>query len=430
MKMMIKIALRNVFRQRRRSFVTVGTVAVGVTGILFYLAVMNGMLKEMIDTALGLRLPSVSVEKSFEGRYEPFSLPPEAIKKIEGIDGVSGVTPRLMREALITTADYSVEGGSRGVRVYGIDPASESALLDVEHFMHDGSGKWLSDVGDGEELPSVVIGDALAKRMNVEAGGHIIMTVIKSVAEDDARSNGGRSGNVSDTRMLLRVVGIFRASDTGFEKRNVFVKRSLLRAQFPDLTEGAMHVLAIATKRGEEERIAQEVSRIVGGDHLDVFTWKRKDPFLASNLEVFDAMNYIFLFIVLLASSFVLINTMLMVVQERFREFGIVKALGASGRDAALLILMEGAVLGLIGIGAGIVVSTPIVLLFYFFGLNLSFFADGLRSVGIPVTLSPFWHFSDLVITGTAMLLFSFFGSLFPAIKAARIKILNAINFQ
>ncbi len=429
MKMIFKIALRNVFRQKRRSSVTAGTAAVGVAGILLYLAVMNGMLQEMVDSALGLRLPSVIIEKYQEGKYEPFKIDPEILDRIKKTEGVKGVAPRLIREALVTTADYSVEGGSRGVRVYGIDPEAEKSVLNVQKMMSEGKGEWFSSDKDYNDISPVVIGEALADRMNLDVGGHIIMTIIKNVKEDDAARKLDKGNMSYDTRMLLQVIGIFRTSDTGFEKNNLYILSRTLKTQLPGIEEGAIHTLAISTEKFREREI---VNKIKGYDSVDydVLTWKEKDPFLSSNLDFFDEINYVFLFIVLLASSFVLVNTMLMVVQERMREFGMIKAMGATGSHAAFLIIIEGIILGIIGVIAGVLLSAPIVIVYYFVGLDLAWFSEGLRSVGIPVTLSPFWKWHDLIITSVAMIVFSFIGSLFPAIKAARIKILDAINFQ
>lgn len=430
MKTLLKLSLRNIFRQRRRSLVTIAAGAVGVVGLLFYLSLMNGMIDAMIRSSLGYRLPPVSIEKIEKGDYQPFGIGQGEMESIQALAGVEGTSPRLIRDSLMVSADLSVISGARGVRLIGVDPKKESSVTDVASMLHGGDeGNWLSQDYDPGS-PQVVIGEALAQKLKVRIGDMVILTVLQTTDEEDRMD--GESGG--DARSALTVTGIFHSGDTGFEKNHAFVHGDFLKVFLSKNKKDQIHQFAIKTDSMGAVAVARQVRELlkarVQTDSLLVRDWKEKDSFLASNISVFEVFNGILLLIVLSASSFVVVNTMLMVVQERFREFGILKAVGATGFRIAAMILIEGIFLAVGGVLAGMLLSLPVVGFLSYSGLYLGVFARALGEMGIGEVLYPFLKLQDILMTVILATIFAWIGTVIPAIRAARIRPLDAIHFK
>lgn len=420
-------------RQKRRSFVTILSTAVSMLGMLFYVSIMNGMMKETVDAAIGLRLANVTVDLAKEGEDIPFTLSNETIGKIKQIPGVKGVGMHVIRDGLVTSADVAVSGGSRGVRLIGVEPrleldASTVPGMIAKYRENHGEGEYLRNEHDTTD-PEIVIGREMAEKLQVRVGDYVIVTVIQSVKEEESGENS------SDARVALRVAGIFQSADGSFEKTSAFVHRDLLYNIVGVIEKPEVYQYSIITEMEKEKEISGEVNRLIDAEfgHAPLKptarTWKEKDPFLSSNVDLFESFNYIFLFLIFFTSSFIIVNTLLMVVQERFREFGILKAMGASPSTIAWMIVIEGFLLGLSGAILGMIMSFPIVGLYYYIGLDLSVFGDGLKSFGMPTVLHPFLYEADLVLTTSTVVILAIMGSLYPAVKAARIRTLDAIHF-
>lgn len=429
MRALIKLSFRNVFRQKRRSRVTIIAGAVGVVGLLFYFSLMNGMMYEMIHSALGFRLPAVSIEKIEKGKHRPFRFPVALRKEIRSMSGVHGVSGRLIRDSMMVSADLSVTAGARGVRLFGVDPMVEREVTDAAHLIEEQKGgEWLSDY-DPEE-PGMVIGESLAEKMRVGVGDMVIVTVLQTV-EEEKRMENARAG---DVRIALFVKGIFRSNDSSFEKNYAFVHRGFLLAFEPAAQGDLVHQIAVRTNPEDAKNVSlairESFATTISDTGLSVLSWEEKDSLLYSNISMFDVFNQILLFIVLSASSFVVVNTMLMVVQERFREFGILKAIGAGGLKIGTMILLEGMILALLGVALGIAVGVPLVALLYLVGIDMGGFGDALGEIGLGQILYPYLRIQDLIFTTLTASVFAWMGSLIPAFRAARIRPLDAIQFK
>lgn len=415
-----KLAWRNVWRNTRRSVVTMAAAAIALFVMILYTGLANGYLERLEGTILDLEVGDAQVFA--EGYREKPSLY-TAIRAGEGQDegALDAAFAKLEAEGfeaaprLLGVGLGASEDNSAGIQMIGIDVAADKDVGKIHERVFE--GEWLS-----ADEPGVVIGHRLADSLGLEVGGEL---VVLSQGADGSMANDlypvrGILGGVSER---VDRAGVFMRGDD-FRELMVFyegVHQVILRVpEQPDAPDKGL-------KAGADR--AQAILDEAGVEQAQVSTWRELQPGLASMLETSAAGLAVMMAIIYIAVGIVVLNAMLMAVFERTREFGVLKAIGFGPMKVLRLILIETAIQGVFAVSAGILLAIPANYYMVHTGLDMS--GDGNLSV-MGMSIDPIWHsvvtLDTYLTPAIALVVIIALSVLYPALRAAFIQPLSALR--
>jgi putative ABC transport system permease protein len=402
--MLIPIAWRNIWRNKKRSAIILAAIAFGIWAGVFSMGLMGGMYAQMVASGVSTRLGHIQIHAPGYRQHPDVTqtIPdgPTVLRQVSERADVRAATGR----AVVTGMASSPQTAS-GVTVLGIDPAADARVFDVNEHIREGS--WFQS----DQRNPIVIGAKLADRLDVKLGKKVVL---------QAQTPDGSIGAGA-----FRIVGIYKTASSTFDETDVFARREDVQRIF-GLGE-AIHEIALRLN-GLENIGAVHTALAAAYPDLAVETWKELSPELAVTTEMGDQMMYIFLIIILLALVFGITNTMLMGVLERVRELGVLKALGMKGGRMFAMILLETSVLSLIGGLVGIAAGAGTIGMFAQVGIDLTIVSEGLAEFGMENIVYPAlaWH-AYLNVTALVILT-AVVSAVYPGLKAVRLNPVQAIR--
>lgn len=401
----LRLAWRNVWRNPRRSGVTIAATGLALFSVIFYSGLMKGNLNGMERGVVELELGEAQIFA------EGYRKKPSLYTMIEGPDALLArldaagfrSSARLLGSGLAAAGDASA-----GALLRGVDVARDAAVSSVAARVE--SGAWL----DPERPREVVLGRRLAKTLSVAVGGEI---VVLSQAADGSTAND-----------LYRVRGVLQSVSDAVDRAGVYMTADAFR-ELMVLPEGAHQVIVRTPAGAPLEAATAEIAALAPG--LEARSWKELSPGLASMLESGRAAMSVMYIIVYIAIGIVVLNAALMSVFERIREFGVLKALGVGPGGVLRLIFLETLIQTAIAVLAGVALSVPVNLYMTQVGLDLS--AIGSFSLSGAVH-DPIWrsevdldsYLRPIVVLVVIILI----AASYPATRAALIRPLDAIRHQ
>ncbi|MCY3775229.1 MAG: ABC transporter permease [Candidatus Aminicenantes bacterium] len=360
MKIILKLAWRNLGRNRRRTVLTAATVALGLALLLVTFGLGDGSHLQMIDNAV--RMGSGHVLIQHQGYHDhggvQRALEAETLSQVrvwieqEGFDGsVQNRVERVFSTGLASSAD-----GSTAVRVIGSQPGPESEASKFGEKLV--TGEFLSsETGD-----QAVVGAGVARKLRVGLGSKF---VVLSQA----------SGSAELQSRLLRVHGILRTGMDELDQRLVIIP--LEAAQELLLLPGQVHQVAVFMEDVEGAHALARRGRTDLPASAEVLDWAEAMPELIEFIRMDNAGNYLFNGIFLLLIAFVVLNTLMMSALERRREYALLDALGLSPAGRFLMMFTEAVLLALFSTAAGLALGYGAHLYLESHGLPLEAFYDG-----------------------------------------------------
>jgi len=407
MWMMIKIGWRNLWRNKRRSFIMLGALVIGLWGVIMMYGANNGYMVGMLNLALESHTAHVQIHaEGYNDNPEiKFAIedPAEILSEIKSIEHIMGVSPRGKVRGMLTSAR-----GSSGITLVGIDPAGEAAVSTVAEGIKD--GRYFNP----DDERGALIGQSLAEKLKVKPGRKLV--VYARGADDELKTIG------------LKVTGIFNTGNEMVDKYMAFVPLSYFQSQLA--LGDKVHEIAIRVDDDinlavTKDAVDQAVSGIGG---IETFTWRDKWAFLVQLLDFAVIGNYIILGIVVIAISLGVANTIIMSVFERFREIGIMRAVGTTPFQIFVMVIIESVSMAVTGLLLGSGVSYLTLVVWNQYGLDLSAYQESLAAYASPSVIYPVVRLSDWVVTWVVVLILAMGSSLYPAIKAARKNPVEAIR--
>jgi ABC-type lipoprotein release transport system permease subunit len=392
-----KIAFRNIFRHKRRSALTGMMMAGGCGLFALFFGMIDGTYGNLIDMFTRDHTGHIQVHK--EGYlekpsiYKTLSSPDLIGEKIEPVEYVHSWAPRVYTPALAFAGQKTT-----GARVMGIDPKKEARTTRLKNKVS--MGNFLSSSPRNE----VVLSSGLARVLNVSLGGEIAL-----IAQ-------GIDGSVANG--LYTVVGITGGEGKSYGESKCYMHINDLR-EFLSMDRSVHEIAVVLTDHSKTEEVTGLIDKELVFPHIDVDPWQVVEAqfYRAMQADLKGNRYSIMVFTIIIAVG--VLNTILMVVLERTREFGVLKAIGTRPFQIFQLIIIETFFLSLISIIAGTIIGvlanwwfqvygvtypTPIEYGGYIFERLTSKLT--LRSILVP----------PLIIMGTAL-----FVSIWPAVRAARI---------
>jgi len=403
---LIKISWRNIWRNRTRSLIIIAAIIVGLMGGIFSASVRLGAENQRFRDSVENQISHIQIHHpqfiaNPEARYripDGLHLSEELIQLPE----IKIASPRIVFDGMVATANLN-----KGVRIKGVNPETEAKTTFLDDLIVEGT--YFTEAG---RLPSVIVGRKLADDLRAEVGSRIVLTF-----QDD-------EGEIVSAS--FRIGGLYSVTSTRFEDRTVFVNAddlSGLLAEDETITE-----IAIVLHDQEKYRsVANELSEMYSG--LEIRHWADIDPSLFYALEFLERNLVYLVGIIILGISFGLLNTILMSVLERVREFGVLMAVGMKKTKVFGMVVIETTLVSLIGGVLGLAASYGLVEYLNRRGLDLAGFGGagleeyGFASIVYPEVEPVFYFRIGLLVIGFAIV-----AAVYPAWKAIRLVPAEAVR--
>lgn len=368
MNYFIKLAYKNLSRHKLRTTVSIIAIAFAVIIVIFARGFINGMVNnfyadtiqynsghvKIIDKDYQMEGRVLSLTKTVQG-YDDNNLN-DIINELEEIQYVQTVAPRIKFGAITT-----IEGELINMIGWGVNPDKELTATDINKTITEGR---MVEFGNME----IVMGSQLLDKLNKEVGDKVTLVF----------NNSFNSLNGATFRIVGKVTsGLTMLNETIFYLPLDQTQRLLL------MEDSSTELLVFADHRNNTEEILPVVNKYlednnIAGKYMSM-SYKEAGG-LVGWLEMAKAIyNFIYVFIVALA-SIVIINTMIMIVNERTKEIGMMNALGLEQRDILYLFLIEGAIMGVVGSLIGAILGGVLTNLLSGIGINFGSMTEGFSS--------------------------------------------------
>ena len=403
--MLLTIAWRNIWRNRRRSLIIMLSIVIGVAAVMMNDGLSFCMIQQVLDNQIGSHLSHIHIHaKGFnDNRVIQTSI--SDIGKVEGIlEDTRGV--RHWSTRVVTFGLLSSALNSSGGLIVGVDPQREPTVTSIKASVTE--GRYLS--GRPHE---VIIGRKMAEKLGVGLGDKVVG--MASAVSGDVGSD------------LFRVVGIYETVSSDFDKMHMFT--TLEGAQ--DMLELDGRVLEYAITVEDLEQVEAITRELRGklGDEYEVHSYIDLLPMLVWTVEMYGEMMIFVYVIIGLAMIFGIINTMLMSVFERIQEFGVLMAIGIKNSYVFRMVMTEALLLAAMGTLAGLIAGMAVLLPLSSVGINFAMFSEGLNSFGVGAVIYPRVTIDSIVSVVVIIPLTALLGALYPALKATRLQPASAIRY-
>jgi len=395
--MIFKIAFKNIWRNKLRSWTVIIAIALGIFGGLAVISTATGLSEMRQRNAIQTYVSHIQIHDSnylkYSGLKDLIVEDEKVTNYIKNNKKVAGVSARLRVESFIQSA-----GGTSGVVLNGIDPNAERQVTNIAEKLQEGN--YLADF---KRKPPILISQKLATKLNAK-----VKTSIQCSFTD---ANGMPATGV------FKVVDIFNTSNSMYDEVNAFVRLEDLQGL--SRLYGT-HEIAITLHEDKNVEPFRDDLMTAFPD-LHTASWRGIAPELGYADKMMDLVMTIFLVVIMLALAFGIVNTMLMAVLERKKELGMLISVGMNKRKVFWMIVLESIFLALIAGPLGILATYLAVSFFSTVGIDLSFAAAGLRSVGLESTIFPVLKQKYYIIISVLVITTSILSCIYPALKALKL---------
>jgi ABC-type lipoprotein release transport system permease subunit len=403
-----QLAWRNIWRNPKRTAIILIAVFIGVWTMIFLGGTMSGMYDSMVENALStltghiqIHHPGFRNDPVVENRMPDPAFVERVLDKTlpKGSRWVS----RVRVPAVVQNARHSA-----GATLVGVDPEKEPEISFIGKAVTE--GRFLRSGGDEHHA---VIGKALAEDFETGMGKKIIL-----MAQ-------GAGQEIASKAYIL--VGLFQAGMESTEKSYLFITR-----------ESAQSMLGIGDAVTEFEiwlpdieevpRVLQALDRELPDEDYEVAGYRELMPLITAQIDIWKRFMIIWYLVVFIAMGFGVVNTILMAVMERVREFGLLKALGMRPYKITLSVIWEGIFILVLGMVAGNLLGAGSVWVAARTGIDLTALAAGTEQFQIPRIIYPTIHLRDMIQANAVVLVLGIAISVYPAVRAARFKPVEALT--
>jgi putative ABC transport system permease protein len=405
MRTFMKIAWRNIIRNKRRSLITVSAVGFGLGALIFVWSFVEGAHSQMIENYTSYLTGHIQVHaKGFAQKQKLETNIPDyqdLLTKIRHIDGVTAAAPRIRAVGLASSA-----AASSGVAIYGVDVPSEKVIGKLAARIKP--GRFLSD----NSATEIVIGKTTAENLDVSVGDKM---VVMSQALD---------GSIASA--AFTVCGLFDTGASEIDSGLAMISHEAAADLF--VMNGATSEVAIKVAGGHFTSTAKHIAGVLNRSDLEVLTWQQVTPMLEQWIEFDNGFTWVIVVIVMIVVAIGILNTVLMGVLERTREFGVLLALGTKESQILAMVGWESLFLGVIGSVVGIFIGLVFSYYFGHQGVNLTIFTTALNTFYMDPLIYPKVNWAHLMISTELVLLTSIAVSIYPAWHAAKLKPMDAMR--
>lgn len=404
MSQLFKLAYRNLWRNKTRSFLSMLAVAGGVALLLLMVSVLEGEMRGALNNTIRLQSGHMQIRPASyeEGKVslkweDLIADPNQLVDKVKSLPQVVEATPRLNASAILSIRDES-----KGVQIIGVDPASTANQPYRQ-------GMIAGDFIQADDREGILIGNILADKLNLKVNDKVNLLVTTS------------NGDVDE--QLFTVRGIFTTRTPGFDEFNVLMP--LAKAQTFTATENHASVIFVMLQENEQ---ADAVAQALKSNNYQIATWRDQNQFVVQFEDYANAFFVVLYLIVLGITATVVTNTLVMAVFERTREIGILAAIGMKGRGIMAQFLMEAALLATGGVILGLILGGAAV---YYYTVNGIYIGEmGITGVLFEDRIYAYLTVDNMINLAVVAYIVTLVTSLYPARLAARMEPVEALHEQ
>lgn len=407
MQLYLKLAWRNIWRHTRRTVIIVLAMSLTLALMMWYDGLMNGFTDAIYGNAVKVLGGNVQVHaegyraEANSNPLFPLADPQAVVNAAEANSLTLAATQRIHTGGLVTSRE-----GAFSVGIIGVEPEKEMAVNIIGQNVKEGRNL------TSEDLDNVLIGKGLADAMGVKVGDRITMV--------------GQSQHEQMRQRTMTVVGIFDLGMADIEKQSVYI--SLGEAQALYNVSGSTEVAIFLSRLGQESDVINSMQPGLPGYEIESF--QANYPDLASTINTKGGVMNVFSVIIIAIAGVGILNLLLMAVYERTREIGVLGAMGLKPNQISLLFILEGIMIGLVGVVAGIVLG----LMFNGFLMRVGLdFGDMSKAASYMALMQgrvyPTWGIEKLPMRVSMILLISALAALIPATEAGRREPAEALHF-
>ncbi|XPV75945.1 MAG: ABC transporter permease [Desulfovibrio sp.] len=414
--MQLVMAWRNIWRNPKRTLIILTAVIIGAWSMVFFGALSRGMMQSMLDNSLRTLTGHIQIQQ------KDYSDDPVVENRIENVAPVIELLENELPEGAKWGLRLAVNGvasnahDAKSVTIVGIDPAREPELSFYGDHLE--AGRLLKD----GEMNGILVGKELLDMFETKLKRKIVLMTQGADGETQSRA--------------FKIRGVYRAELSDTEKRYVFITLSAARALL-GIEGGATAACIQLAEREDVEGVVQKLQVLLeekqGGKTVDVGLtvrpWQEMLPILTGYLTMFDSFMLLWYLVVFVAMGFGIVNTTLMAVLERIREYGLLKALGMKPAGIIKSVLTECCILLLLGIFAGDLLG-GLTVVSLSGGIDLSFMAQGAEYLGMSHLIIPVLQLGDLLTVNGIIFILGMAVCLYPALKAGKITPVQAMSHQ
>ena len=407
--LVFRVSWRSIWRNRRRTWITISAIAFGLALAVFFIAFGDGVYNQLIDDATRMQGGHFTLEHPDYREAPAVDLFVGGVSglrgRLEALDGVRGTKALVLGQGVARSGH-----GAAGVSVMGVEPDLEAAASPIAGSMV--SGSYLQE---GDER-KVVIGTGLAKRLELRVGRKLVL------ATNDA------AGEIVEE--LFRVKGTFEVGSDEVDAYLVQIPLESARRLFGLGGDDATQVGVLLSDAGRRPEVMAAARDLLPAG-VALRTWEEVMPELADYVRVDRGSNLVLQGIIVFLSLFTIFNTILMSVLERTRELAMQLALGVPASLLRLQVVIESALLGALGSTLGVLIGGGLGLWMQAEGLDMSrFYGEDIDVSGFAldtvvyadVTVELLLSMWLLVFSATVLL------SLVPGRQISRIAVADVLR--
>lgn len=399
MRLYFRLAWRNIWRHTRRTVIIVLAMGLGLALMMFYDGLIGGFDEAIYGNAIRVLGGNIQVHaqgyrlKASQTPLLPLPDDQAVVRAAQELPRVVAATRRINTGGLASSRE-----GAFAVNITGIEPEKEAEVnVAAQNVV---AGRYLS----GDDGDVVFIGKGLADAMGVGVGDRITLT--------------GRSSHEQMRKRTMTVIGIYDLKMPDIEKRSIYISLSEAQSLY-DLNGRSTEVAIVLKQVGQEAEAIEALKPVLAGYEIDSF--EANFPELQQAIQSKSGVMNIFSVVILMIAGIGILNLLLMAVYERTREIGILGALGLRPRQISLLFVLEGTMIGLVGVAMGIVLGLMINGILMRVGLDYSQFTGVTDYTAlISGRIYPSWGVEKLLWRGLTVAIISALAALIPAHEASQ----------
>ncbi len=396
-----KLAWKNIWRNKTRSLVFIIAAILGFAMALFTLNTMKSISQQRLSDAINIQTSYIQIHKAgfMEDREINFTIPDaeNVMAKVKAMPGIEIVSKRISCNAVVASPENNI-----ACEIKGVMPQEENEISVLKDFLVEGEA-----LNNNQNSP-ILVSKRTAERLKLKVRSKVVVTI--------KASNGEITGG------SFRVAGIFVTPSTPYDESTVI-------ARYNDLQELSRidepHELVIKVTDPNKVIEVQMAIQNQLTNQYQVNDWKYLLPELFAFDGFINMVGMLFTIIIIIGLGFSLMNTMNMIVQERTKELGMLRAIGQGKWSVFRMLLKESGLMTFIGAAGGIVLGIGFISVASKHGISIS---EGLGFLGIRPIIYPTLHPGLLIMIIVLAIVLTVIISTFPASRALAIKPQEALR--
>jgi ABC-type lipoprotein release transport system permease subunit len=403
--MLVKLAWRNIWRNKRRTLITLASIFFAVILSTLMMSLKEGTYNKMIDSMIGSFMGFAQVQDAdyFEDKHLDHSIIwNDTLEQILNSDrNVTGYSPRLESFALAASDQVT-----KGVMVVGIHPDNEKVSASLHE--HVVEGEYLF-----EEDKKVLLGNGLADFLKVGINDTIILL--------------GQGYHGTNAVGMYPVKGIVKFGSPELSKLLLF-----LPAQAAQWLFGAENMYTSVVLQLSNSNRSKQITKALSGKldgNYNLLTWEELAPELKNMIETDRVEGYVFMFILYMVIAFGIFGTMIMMIKERMHEFGVMVAVGMKRLRLATIVWLEVIFISIIGAILGVIGAFPVCSYFYLYPIQFGEeLGEMIEDYGMEAVLQSSIEPSIFIQQAIVIFLVACVVALFPFFRLMSLQAIDAMR--